>query len=343
MFDTMDDRGFVEFLAALWERRGWETGVQEDDPGQFMITGDRASGERALMLVVPDPDASVAGQPVQSLVGLCDAKNVDLGVVATRGEFTDDAERIAEANDIHLLDTATIEETVETEGLEEVVDEYTAGEGDDSSIAASLAGAVPTALRPPTPQSIPTRGLTTLLVVVGIVAVGLVGLQSVGVLGSDLGPLSVGGFDLGGDDGDEFTVTAASLTEHSEEGVSIAWTATPQQTVTVGNETRYEPPDGEQFVVIEMQVTNDGSSAAAIRSTDLGFAANDVLHQPHRLEGAPGQPPTVVESGQSETVWVVFTVDDDATSGTLLGLPGDDGVPIRFERDSSIDRPVTGE
>lgn len=342
MFDTMDDRGFAEFLAALWEQRGWETNVQEDDPGQFMITGDKESGERALMMIDPDTEATVAGQPVQTLVGICDAKNVDLGVVATRGEFTDDAERIAAANDIHLLDTNVLEATVEAENLENIVEEYVTG-GDGSILGGvSLPSIVPPVLGRPTPPSIPTRGLTTLLIVVGIVAIGLVGLQSVGVLGADSGQLAVGGFDLG-DDNDEFTVTAASLTERSAERITIAWTATPQQAVTVGNDSQYAPPDGEQFVVVEMRVTNDGSSTAALRTDDLGFAANDVLHQPHRLKGANGQPPVVVEPGESESAWVVFTVDADVTSGTLLGLPGEDGAPMRFERDSSVDRPLTAD
>jgi hypothetical protein len=343
MFDTMDDRGFVEFLAALWEQRGWETGVQEDDPGQFMITGDKASGERALMMVHPDSDATVAGQPVQSLVGICDAKNVDLGVVATRGEFTDDAERIAAANDIHLLDTEALETTVEAEGLEDVVEEFAHGSSGSVLGQISLSGIVPAVFRTPSPRSIPTRGLTSLLLIVGVVAIGLVGLQSMGMLGADSGPLAVGGFELGDDDSDEFTVTAASLTEQSDEGISIAWTATRQQTATVGNDSQYKPPDGEQFVVVEMQVTNEGTSTAALRTEDLGFAANDVLHQPHRLEGAAGQPPVVVEPGQSESVWVVFTVDADVTSGTLLGIPGEDGAPMRFERDPSVDRPLTGD
>ena len=343
MFDTMDDRGFVEFLAALWEQRGWETSVQDDDPEQFMITGDKESGERALMMVHPDTDATVAGQPVQSLVGICDAKNVDLGVVATRGEFTDDAERIAAANDIHLLDTDALEATVETEGLEDIVEEFAHGSSGSVLGGISVSNIVPAVLRAPSPPSIPTRGLTTLLILVGIVAIGLVGLQSMGVLGADAVPLPDGGFALGDGDSDEFTVTAVSLTEQSDEGITIAWTATRQQAVSVGNGSQYEPPDGEQFVVVEMRISNDGSSTAALRTQDLGFAANNVHHQPHRLDGADGQPPVVVEPGQSESVWVVFTVDAEATSGTLLGLPGEEGAPMRFERDSSVDRPLTAD
>lgn len=346
MFEDMDDRGFAEFLAALWEQRGWETGIQEEgeedgvEEGTFMVTGDRGSGERGLMLVVPGTDAEVAGQPVQRVVGICDAKNVDLGVVATRGEFTEAAERIAEANDIHLLDPAALEETVHAEGLEDVVEEYASSGGsllDDLSLPSVL----PTVFRTPSPPPIPTRALTGLLVLVGVAALALVGLQTVGVLALDPGTLPTGGIGLGG--GDDITVTAASLDGGTGSGLGVAWSASREGRDLDVNGTQYRAPEGEQFVVVAMRVTNDRPATSRLTPDRLAFAANGTVHGPHALENATGGLPVRLGPDESQIVWVAFTVDADADSGTLLGLPSENGPPLRFEHDPSIERATAEE
>lgn len=331
MFDEMTDRGFVDFLAALWESRGWETGVQEDEPGVYMITGDRETGQRGLLLVVPATNATVPGKPVQTVASICDAKNVDVGVVATRGGFSDDAERIAEANDVHLLDQPALEKTVAAEGLEDLVEEYS------SDGVGSLLDRLPIpSLRSPSPPGIPTRGLTTLLVVAAVVAIGLVGAQHFGVL-PDLTaqvPGFVPSFGVGGGGG--FTVTAASLTAGNGSAVDVAWNADVQSQVTTQEGKTFTAPDGETFVVVQMNVTNHRSDPVIFRSRSLAFAANNTRHGPRHLKGALGQPPAQIPPGNSTSLWVVFSVDRDVDSGTLLGLPGTDAPPIQFHRDREL-------
>lgn len=333
----MSDHGFVEFLSAVWEQRGWETGINEDEPGQFMITGDRNSGERGLMLVLPDENASVAGQPVQSVASICDAKNVDVAVAATRGEFTDDAQRIAEANDIHLLDPSALEATVAEEGLQDLVDEY-AADGSSGGSLLSLPSFVPS----PSPPSIPTRLLTVLFVVVGVIALAVVGTQLLGIGTGPLGLLGQlpGDVLAGGSGGDDLTVTAVSLTGSAEDSVEVAWNTKTTGAIVTANETRYEAPDGEKFVVVQMEITNDRPATSSFDASMLGFAANDTVREPRTLNGTSDRLPLELAPEESATTWVVFTIDKGESSGTLIGLPGENTPPLRFTHDPSVEADV---
>lgn len=334
----MTDRGFAEFLSEVWERRDWNTAVTQEDPGQFMITGDRPSGERGLMLVLPGEDETVAGKPVQTLVGICDAKNVDLGVVATRGSVTDDARRIAEANDVHLLDTDALEATVASEGLQDLVEEFTE---ETATVLDRLPipSGLPSLFRRPSPPTIPTRALTLLLIAVGVGAVAIVGAQSMGVglgpLGS-IGALPGDGLGLGGGS-EDITVTAVSLTGSTDDAVEVAWNARTQSTLVTENDTRYEAPAGQTFVVVEMTVTNQRVATSTLDASMLAFAANDTVREPRQLNGTESPLPVQLAPEESETLWVVFTIPEGETSGTLVGLPAENAPPIRFEHDPSVE------
>lgn len=340
----MDDREFVDFLAAAWERRDWTTAVEEDSDDTYMITGDRETGERGLMLVFPDPDATVAGQPVQRFAGICDAKNVDLGVVATRGTVSDDAERIADVNDVYLVDADRLAETVETEGFEDLVEEFETGDTSSLLDRIPIPSGLPNVLRSPAPLPVPARSLTALLVVVGVVAVALAGLQSVGLLALDGVALPVDGFGLGSGS-DDFAVTATSLEGGTTAGIGVAWNARVAGTELDVNGTHYRAPEGEQFVVVAMTVTNDRPATSRFDADRLAFAANGTTQGPHTLANASGQVPPRMQLGpdESRTTWVAFTVDEHAESGTLLALPGENAPPIRFERDASVEWPPSEE
>ncbi|MFB6076980.1 MAG: restriction endonuclease, partial [Candidatus Nanohaloarchaea archaeon] len=143
----MGPREFVGFLSALWDSRGWETGIRERDEGVFMVAGDRPDGRRGLMLVVPDPDATISGQLLQKVVRLMDEKEVDVRVAATRGTFSDDARRIGEANGVHLLDPDELEQTVAAEEAYDLVAEFSGGTAGDSLVP-SVGYSLPSISRP---------------------------------------------------------------------------------------------------------------------------------------------------------------------------------------------------
>lgn len=342
MFEDMSDRDFVDFLAAVWEGRGWETEISEEEPGQFMLTGDRNDGERGLMLVVPGESADVAGQPVQTAADLCDSKNVDLGVVATRGTVSDEAEQIADHNDIYLLDTTALEATVAEEGLQDLVETYSnsSGGGLLGKLAAPLG--ILSILKRPSPPPIPTRALTVVLVVLGLAAVGIGGTQVLGVgLGADIP--DVGPLPELGNGSDDMTVTAVSLTGSTEEQVEIAWDATTESAIVTQNGTKYAAPDGEKFVVVGMTVTNGRPATSTLDAAVFGFHANGEVRGPRTLNGTADRFPLQLDPDESETVWVVFTVDAGADSGTLLALPSDGTPPIGFERDRSVETGLGNE
>ncbi|MFB6131879.1 MAG: restriction endonuclease [Halanaeroarchaeum sp.] len=340
MFEDMSDRDFVDFLAAVWEQRGWKTAVSEGEAaGQYMLTGDREDGERGLMLIVPDESATVAGKPVRKTAEICESKNVDLGVVATRGELTDEAREIADRNDIYLLDTGALEATVAEEGLQDVVEEYSNGSA--GSILGTLAAPLGllSALKRPSPFPIPTRALTVFLVVLGIAAVVIGGVQAMGMgvgfggIIPDIGVLP----GIGGGGSDGMTMTAVSLTGSADADLEIAWDATTRSTIVAANNTTYPAPEGEKFVVVEMRVTNDRPATSTVSLGAFGFATNGEIRGPHPLNGTDGPFPLTLDPNESETAWVVFTVDANADSGTLLALPTEGTPPIRFERDRSVD------
>lgn len=56
-------------------------------------------------------------------------KGIDTGVAATRGSFSEGAQGIANAEGVHLLDPAALEETVGAEDAHDLVEEYSQGSG----------------------------------------------------------------------------------------------------------------------------------------------------------------------------------------------------------------------
>lgn len=342
MFDEMTERSFVEFLAALWESRGWETAITERDEGVFMVTGDKADGTRGLMLVVPGTDETVTGQLLQKAVTLVQDKGIDTAVAATRGTFSDDARGVAEANGVHLLDPEALEKTVAAEDAHDLVEEHTGGGGGGGN---SLMGRLST-VGIPLPDGIAmSGGLRTLLLAVLAVIVALGAIQVLGIgtpLSALVGalPLPELGFGAGGGG---YTITAVSLSSGNATSVPIVWNARQQSTVVAPNGETYTAPEGEQFVVVQLNITNPGDETLVLRPGYLALATNNTRYGNRRLQGASGQLPVQIEPGASTEAYVVYSVPEDADSGTLLGLPGSDIPPMTFERDRSLSFQVEGE
>lgn len=341
MFDEMGERDFVDFLAAFWESRGWDTATAERDEGVYMITGDKSDGQRGLMLVVPDPEATVSGQMTQKLVTLTQEKGIDMAVAATRGTFSDDSRGIADASGVHLLDVPTLEETVAAEDAHDLVSEFASGGGGDGGSVLDRLPAVGVSL----PAGV---GGGVKYLVLAVVAVALVvgGIQFLG-MGSMLGG-AVAGIplpDLGvvGGEGGGYTMTAVSLSEGNGTTVSVAWDARAQSTVVAPNGESFAAPEGTQFVVVQMNVTNPSNETLVFRARHLALAAGDTRYGNQPLQGASGQLPLMIEGEQTKQGYLVFTVPEDATAATLLGLPGPDVPPMQFERDSTLEFQVGGE
>lgn len=346
MFDALAPADFAGLLAAVWDERDWTTDVQErEEEDDFLVAGDRGSGanvERGLILVRPGRDEEIGGQALQRFARLCEEKRVDVRVVATRGEFTEHAERVAAANDVHLLAPDALAATVREEGLEYLIEEYEAdadagdetGSGDGAGPLAALPlPGLPFAIPFGVPESLP-GGIGRLVVgALLVVAVFGAGMAASGVLVQD-----------GADETDDgFPVSALSTASANEAAnVTVRWSAEVQPRIELPNAT-YEAPAGERFVVVRLAVTNRGSEPRAIRSQRFVLAANGTTHANQPLNGTRYFPPMRLDAGETRDVWTVFSVPEGATSGTLLvdQQVGSGPVAIRFVRDPALDEELS--
>lgn len=343
--DATDVRGlggeqFASILSAAWTNRGWETDVAESD-GEYLVTGDQGGGQRGLILVVPGT-GDISGQRVQQYVTLVEEKAVDVRVVATQGAFSDDAARIASANDVHLLDAQAVLETVEAEGLEGTLAEYAGDGGGVGSLFGGLPLPVPSI---PGGVSLPNpggSGLRSALVVV-LIATSLLsgfaggafldpgtgGAEDGGVLAS---VLEIGGF--AGED-DDVAVAALSTAATDEAGLTVRWNARPVDSV-VANGTTYEAPNGTRFLVVQLAITNTGEERVPVRGGDIAVHVDGARYTNQPLEGARTFEPTATEPGDSATGWLVFTIPETTTDAVLVPNPEAAGGPMAFSHDSEL-------
>jgi hypothetical protein len=155
------------------------------------------------------------------------------------------------------------------------------------------------------------------------------------VLGATVGPAvglagmaPLGG---GGDAGPE--VSAVSTAGGANATAEVRWNARATDSLTV-NGTAYDAPAGQTFLVVAMNVTNDGGEPVQLDESALAadVAGTRYGHQP--LDGVTGFPSAgLFAPGDSRQVWTVFAVPDDAGSATIV-LDGE--AKVRFVRDDDV-------
>lgn len=102
------------------------------------------------------------------------------------------------------------------------------------------------------------------------------------------------------------------------------------------NGEEFTAPDGKQFLVVQVNVTNPGDEPMVFRAGYLALATQNTRYGNLPLQGASGQLPVQIEAGSSVRAYVMYTVPGDAESATLLGLPVPDVPPMTFERDQDM-------
>lgn len=356
--EGLEGAQFASVLAAAWTNRGWATDVAADD-GTFLVTGDRGDGHRGLILVLPG-DVTVPGKRLQQYVSLAAEKSVAVRVVATQGEFTDDAAHIADETDVYLLDPRAVLETIEAEGLEDAVGKDVTNEGGLGSGIAGAGAALlsrlpvsgqPTGI-PGRGGSLPNPGGTGLaaVVVVLLIATSLLGGFAGGAfLTPDTGgPAGVGGSDggvvetvtaaldevVGGDSGGDLAVAALSTAE-DDAGLVVRWNARTTDTV-VANGSTYRAPTGTQFLVVQLSVTNTGSERVPVHGADVLVNVNGTRYTPQPLEGARTFESTALSPGEETTGWVVFAVSTGATDAVLVPRTEVPGRTVTFRYDPAL-------
>ena len=125
MIPELDPEEFVEFLAALWDERGWETSVGERSDETYFVTGTRPDGKRGIIYAFPTTTSTVTERHLERFVRFCRKKGIDVAVVATQGAFAEGAERVAADRGVHLLDRSALADTVAEGDLEAVLARFT--------------------------------------------------------------------------------------------------------------------------------------------------------------------------------------------------------------------------
>jgi len=130
----LEPEDFVAFLADLWRERGWEISVKERADETRFVIGERGDGKRGVIYVFPTTTATVTERHLKQFVAFCRKRSIDVAVVATQGAFADGAKKVAAQRSVHLLDRATLAETVEEGGFEDVLKQYTETSGLEAAV-----------------------------------------------------------------------------------------------------------------------------------------------------------------------------------------------------------------
>ena len=148
---------------------------------------------------------------------------------------------------------------------------------------------------------------------------------AVGLAG--MAPLAGGGGDAGPE------VSAVSTAGGANATVEVRWNARATDSLSV-NGTTYDTPAGQTFLLVAMNVTNDGGEPVQLDESALAadVAGTRYGHQP--LDGVTGFPSAgLFAPGDSRQVWTVFAVPEDAGSATII-LDGE--AKVRFVRDDDV-------
>lgn len=320
MFEEMPEQAFPEFLAAFWGEKGWSTSVHANDDGTYLVGGDKDDGTRGLIGVRPGDETEIGASEVEDFAAFCDRKGVDVRVMATRGRFTTGARSAADAADIHLLDPNELAASVREENAEYLVEDHLDGDDGGSLLGALPAPSVPNGLRRGVPV-VPL--LIAAVVVLAAVLAGGPALSLVPFVGSGGGG--------GGDAGTAYT--AFSLAADGNATGTAQWDARTQAELVTANNT-YQAPDGETFVVVQLNVTG-GDSTVTLRSEHLALSVNGTNYAVQSFENASNQfrttlLPVRAEAGQSQRAVVVFSVPEGFDGATLVERAAGPG--LHFER-----------
>ncbi|WP_227353706.1 restriction endonuclease [Haladaptatus salinisoli] len=323
MIRQMEQSKFARFVAALWQKQGWQTQVTTKSGKSFVAL--QRGGAEGLIWARPGAGEGVSGKALQQFVMLCKQYGVDDGAVVTPGMFTDDARKIAEGAGVQLVDGEKLRTIVEARELHDLVDRYAAdGEDDeDESDDAEDGG-----LSLPIPASVPPKAVAGVVVAVLAVVLAVVVAPTILGTGSKV-------------EESDWNVTAASTTpDNVTRALDVRWNAERVSEIDPESDDAgvYRPREGERFLLVSMNVTNAGADSVGLRQRDFVLRSNGTLrgHQP--LVNASGFNSTVLEEGESVTVWTVFSVDADATNATIAVSEAarHGGLRVRFVRDESL-------
>lgn len=365
MFERLSPRAFAAFLADIWKERGWRTSLRHRDDGSFAIAGRRGDGKQGLLYVLPDADGAVGRDRVGRFAKLCRKRGVDVAVIATRGEFTDEGRALAEKAGVYLLDPDAIRETIDEGKFQELLRRHAETEGvatgddpggdgsdlpegipgrtrllallaaidarlpGDASVAGSSAAL---ADRLPAP-SFPTDRRPDDVADVPARRVALAAVLVVALFG---GGLAIGSFAVGGSGAaDAPPITAVSTAPAENATLRARWNARTAPSLTANGST-YDLPEDERFVVVQLNVTNTGASPTRLRQEQLVFESDGRRYRHQPLSNVSQFGDGVFLPNDTRSVWVAFSVPAETTGGTVMLRSIVGAPPVQFVRDPDL-------
>ncbi|UPV75060.1 DUF4352 domain-containing protein [Halorussus limi] len=332
MLQGMDQSEFGQFVAALWERQGWQTQVKNDDGRTFVAVQRPNGGEEGLLWAIPDGE--IGGQQVQQFATLCQQYEVSESAIVTAGTISDHAEKVSQGSGVELLDGEGVARILKQKEWTDLAEEY--GDGGSSADAASddggdspldqlravgdragskLSGAFGGA-------SVPVKPAILVVVVVALLAVGVLSGVSIPFLGGG-GPVSA-----------ESVSPANSTTT-----LSVTWNARVTDTIDPdeGDGKVYPAPQGKQFVLVSMQFENTGQGTVNLTKKSFKFRTNGETYSHQPLAEHDGLMGLEMSPGNYYTGWMVFTVPEGSSGTLIYDQNATEGtVAVEFTRDSKL-------
>lgn len=133
---SIDPSVFEQFVADVWDARGWNTRVTRDsaDRGVDVIATQRTPfRQKHIIQAKRYSDTNPVGSPeVQQYASLRQQEDADAVIVVTSGRFSKQAESVARDLNVKLVDGNDLYNLVSSEGLSSITDEYLDGGGEDN-------------------------------------------------------------------------------------------------------------------------------------------------------------------------------------------------------------------
>lgn len=335
MLQGMDQSEFGQFVAALWERQGWQTQVKNDDGKTFVAVQRPNTGEEGLLWAIPDGE--VGGQQVQQFAKVCQQYEVSESAIVTAGTVSDHAEKVSQGSGVELLDGEGVARILKQKEWTDLAEEYGEGGADPETEASGGSGDSPLDhLRAVGDRvgsklsgalgdsSAPVKPALAVVVVVALLAAGLLSGVSVPFLG-------------GGDGG---PVSAESVSpDNSATTLSVAWNARVTDSIDPNESDgkAYSAPRGKQFVLVQLTVNNTGEAKTQLKKSAFEFRTENRTYGQQPLADHEGFIDFAIGPKQRYSGWLVFAVPEES-SGTLIYDQNTTGTPVtvEFTRDSDL-------
>ncbi|WP_327052959.1 restriction endonuclease [Halomicrococcus gelatinilyticus] len=328
MIREMDESDFAAFVADIWEQQGWNTQVTEKSGKAFVAL--QRDGAEGLIWATTGSSGDVSGKALQQFVQTAQEYGLDEGAVVTAGQFSDDAERIADQAGVDLVDGEKLRTIVEARELHDLVEKYGGGSGSGGGGGGDGDDDGPGLL-----DRLPVDDLpdVSAKAVGGVVVVAVLAVVAFVVVGPTI--LGTGG----NVQEQSFNVTSTSSVSGNEtKALDVTWNARTTTELEPEKNVVYQARDGQQFVVVQLNVTNTGQGTVGLRQEGFRLRANGTVHGHQPLTNASGFEVGVLEPGKSMSTWTVFSVDEGVANATLVadgGVYGD--VAVRFQRDADLE------